>query len=236
MSDFRAQPAVVGAHTRIDGHVDASGDLVLAGTIVGNVRANARLHVLDGATLTGDVVAASVQIDGTVIGNVTTTGSVYVSATGSLVGDVAQGRLRLDDGGRMVGIVGAAREAGTQADAPAPPARPTVDVATALSSTPADPTPVADTLDRGEQDVAAAHRWDAVETTWQVENDAASDGDTHAAANIDATSGAVVESASISDDATDEDDNEDLTDASPTVPIPPQGHRPLGGNHGKRRR
>ena len=73
-------PTVIGADAVIKGELKFEKGVRLLGNFDGQIESAGNLLVADGATLSGDVKAGSVQIDGVMQGNLEATGKVKLAA------------------------------------------------------------------------------------------------------------------------------------------------------------
>src|SRR6185312_14620428 len=96
--------ARIGAGARIRGRIQGDGDLVIEGSVEGDVTLRGDLTVAEGATLSCDAVAAqAVSVSGTLEGNVLATGPVRFAPTARVRGDVQASAVTIDDGARFTG-------------------------------------------------------------------------------------------------------------------------------------
>ena len=87
-SRLEAREAVIGRTTRIRGRISGDGDLVIEGTVE------------------GDVDVSSVTVRGEVDGDIRARGAVRVESGGRLRGDVT-GEFSIEEGGEFVGNIDA---------------------------------------------------------------------------------------------------------------------------------
>lgn len=110
--DYQRRPAarettesVIGSNITIEGKIDGSGHVRIAGRFKGDVHVEGDLTIEAGATLTGGVKANAVVIGGELDGNVIDAGRVELLETGILNGDLKAGSLTVAAGSRMRGRV-----------------------------------------------------------------------------------------------------------------------------------
>ena len=111
-----ATESVIGADLTIEGKIDGSGHIRIAGRFKGDVTVEGNLTIEVGAKLNGGVRANSVTIAGELEGNVLDAARVELLATGVLVGDLKADSLTVAAGSRMRGRV----EFGWSEAAPSP--------------------------------------------------------------------------------------------------------------------
>ena len=100
-----ATESVIGADLTIEGKIDGSGHIRIAGRFKGDVAVEGNLTIEAGAKLSGGVRANSVTIAGELEGNVLDAARVELLASGILVGDLNADSLTVAAGSRMRGRV-----------------------------------------------------------------------------------------------------------------------------------
>lgn len=96
-------PTVIGADAVIKGELAFEKGVRLLGKFDGEISSKGNLLIADGAVLSGDVKAGSVQINGSMSGNLEATGKVKLAASAKLEGDLRTARLEVADGATFVG-------------------------------------------------------------------------------------------------------------------------------------
>jgi cytoskeletal protein CcmA (bactofilin family) len=96
-------PTILGPDAVFKGQLQFDKGVKLLGKFEGEVNSEGHLVVAEGATLTGDVKAASVRIDGQLKGNVTANAKVQLTASAKLEGDVQTARLEVAEGAVLIG-------------------------------------------------------------------------------------------------------------------------------------
>ncbi len=118
----RTKPAVsqniIGKGTIIDGNLTAEGDLILEGTVRGDVATKATLMVSPSAIVEGNIVAHHAEVSGRVNGTVQAHGLLIIKASGIIDGDVITKNLNVESGSTFNGRfkVGGQATNGKQAD------------------------------------------------------------------------------------------------------------------------
>lgn len=100
-----ARESVIASDITIEGKIEGSGHVRLAGQFKGDVHIQGDLTIDAGAKLTGSVSANSVVVGGEVDGNIVSASRVELLATGVLNGDLKAGTLTVAAGSRMRGRV-----------------------------------------------------------------------------------------------------------------------------------
>ncbi|MBL0172939.1 MAG: polymer-forming cytoskeletal protein [Gemmatimonadaceae bacterium] len=99
----RMKESIISADLNIEGKIEGSGDIRIAGRFKGDVNVQGNLTIEAGATLTGAVRAKTVAIGGHLEGNVDAAARVDLLATGVLIGDLTADSLTVAAGSRMRG-------------------------------------------------------------------------------------------------------------------------------------
>lgn len=97
--------SLIASEITIEGKIQGSGHVRLAGRFKGDVHVQGNLAIENGAKLTGGVHAATVTIGGELEGNIDSASRVELLETGVLNGDLKAGSLTVAAGSRMRGQV-----------------------------------------------------------------------------------------------------------------------------------
>jgi cytoskeletal protein CcmA (bactofilin family) len=97
--------SVIAANLLIEGKIEGSGSVRMAGRFKGDVRIDGNFTIEAGAHLTGQVIAAVVLVAGELQGNIESAKRVDVMEGGVIVGDVKAGSITVAAGSRMRGNV-----------------------------------------------------------------------------------------------------------------------------------
>jgi len=97
--------SVIGADLTIEGKIEGSGHIRVAGRFKGDVTVEGNLTIESGAKLAGGVRAHAVTIAGELDGNILDAARVELLASGVLVGDLKADSLTVAAGSRMRGRV-----------------------------------------------------------------------------------------------------------------------------------
>ena len=97
--------SVIAAHISIEGKIEGTGNVKIAGRFKGDVRIDGNFTIEQGAHLTGQVLAAIVVVGGELQGNIESAKRVDVLQGGVIVGDVKAGSITVAAGSRMRGHV-----------------------------------------------------------------------------------------------------------------------------------
>ncbi len=97
--------SVIAANLTIEGKIEGSGNVRMAGRFKGDVRIDGNFTIDTGAHLTGQVLAGIVVVGGELQGNIEAAKRVDVLEGGVIVGDVKAGSITVAAGSRMRGHV-----------------------------------------------------------------------------------------------------------------------------------
>ena len=96
---------VIAAGLTIDGKIEGTGHVRMAGRFKGDVNVDGDLTIESGAKITGSVRASTVTVGGELEGNIEGASRVELLASGVLNGDLKAGSLTVASGSRMRGNV-----------------------------------------------------------------------------------------------------------------------------------
>lgn len=102
-TEREVKESVIGSDLTIEGKIEGSGHVRIAGRFKGDVNVQGNLTIEAGAKLTGGVRASAVIIGGEMDGNIDAAQRVELLATGVLNGDLKAGSLTVAAGSRMRG-------------------------------------------------------------------------------------------------------------------------------------
>ena len=119
----------LGPRDRLIGQLHIDGDVLLSGTIEGEIHATGDVEIDDEAKVKASVAGSDVNIRGHVSGPVTARKRLLVARSGSLTGDVRVARLVIQDGASFSGNVSMGPPPAAAAHAPEPEAAPQVQAA-----------------------------------------------------------------------------------------------------------
>src|ERR1700676_2329419 len=97
--------SVIAANLSIEGKIEGTGNVKIAGRFKGDVRIDGNFSIEPGAHLTGQVLAGIVVVGGELQGNIESAKRVDVLEGGVIVGDVKAGSITVAAGSRMRGHV-----------------------------------------------------------------------------------------------------------------------------------
>jgi cytoskeletal protein CcmA (bactofilin family) len=102
-ADSMRKESLIAADITIEGKIEGSGNVRIAGKFKGDVNVQGDLTIEAGAKLTGGVRADKVTIAGELEGNIEQASRCDLQSGGSVVGDIKAGSLTVAAGARMKG-------------------------------------------------------------------------------------------------------------------------------------
>jgi cytoskeletal protein CcmA (bactofilin family) len=105
VADREKKESLIAADLTIEGRIEGSGHVRIAGNFKGDVDVQGNLTIESGAKVTGGVRANTVVIGGELQGNIEAASKVELLETGVLNGDLKAGSLTVAAGSRMRGQV-----------------------------------------------------------------------------------------------------------------------------------
>jgi cytoskeletal protein CcmA (bactofilin family) len=97
--------SVIAANLSIEGKIEGTGNVKIAGRFKGDVRIDGNFSIEPGAHLVGQVLAGIVVVGGELQGNIESAKRVDVLEGGVIIGDVKAGSITVAAGSRMRGHV-----------------------------------------------------------------------------------------------------------------------------------
>ena len=89
---------VIGAKTTVKGEISGDEDVLVEGTVEGQIRINKDLRVGQGGTIKATIDAQSVVVSGEVIGDCHAVSRVEIQASGRLTGNIRAPRVVIAEG------------------------------------------------------------------------------------------------------------------------------------------
>jgi len=96
---------VLQATTRITGNVSGPGDLVLDGTVNGDIAIQGLLFLRENGSVQGKITAGNMILAGQVQGRITVAGMVEVRSSGRILGNIACQKIAIAEGAYLDGEV-----------------------------------------------------------------------------------------------------------------------------------
>jgi cytoskeletal protein CcmA (bactofilin family) len=96
-------PCVIGAKTKFTGEIAGDEDVLVEGTVVGQIRISRDLRVGPGGHVKATVEAQSVVVSGEMTGDCVASGRVEIQATGRLTGNIRAPKVVIAEGAMFKG-------------------------------------------------------------------------------------------------------------------------------------
>ncbi len=97
--------SIVAAGLTIEGKIEGTGNVRVAGRFKGNVSVKGEVTIEPGASIDGEVKAETVFVGGEVRGQIVSSSLIEFKESGTLVGDLKAGSLTVVAGSKMKGKV-----------------------------------------------------------------------------------------------------------------------------------
>ena len=94
---------MLGSEAQITGNIAATGDIVIAGVIEGEVTSQGRVTIANGGAVKGRVTAIEVVIEGKLLGDSIATKSLSMMTTAQVKGDISTPVVVIEPGASFVG-------------------------------------------------------------------------------------------------------------------------------------
>jgi cytoskeletal protein CcmA (bactofilin family) len=104
-SPAKGSESILAAGLTIDGKIEGTGNIRVAGRFKGNVNVKGELIIEPGASIDGEVKADTVLVGGEVRGHLIAASRVEFKESGTLIGDLKAGSLTVAAGSKMRGKV-----------------------------------------------------------------------------------------------------------------------------------
>jgi cytoskeletal protein CcmA (bactofilin family) len=101
----KGSESIVAAGLTIEGKIEGSGNVRVAGRFKGSVNVKGELTIEPGASIDGEVKADNVYLAGEVRGQIVSTSLIEFKESGTLIGDLRAGSLTVAAGSKMRGKV-----------------------------------------------------------------------------------------------------------------------------------
>ncbi len=118
MTPGKPAESILSAGLTIEGKIEGTGNVKVAGRFKGNVNVKGEFIIDPGASIEGEIRAESVLVGGQVRGQIVATSRVEMRESGTLVGDLKAGSLTVVAGSKMRGKVEFGWKEGELEDAP----------------------------------------------------------------------------------------------------------------------
>src|SRR3990167_6061995 len=97
-TDNKNIETIVGESVKLKGNLKSDGDIIVNGSISGDVKTKASVQVGTNANVVASIKASNVQVSGVVQGNIEARETLQISETGKVYGDINVGVLIVSPG------------------------------------------------------------------------------------------------------------------------------------------
>ncbi len=101
MSRLSSNVSVLGPSTRVTGRVSGDGALRVEGIVRGDIQVSGEAEIAAGASVEGNVSAASLEVGGTLLGDVASSGPVAIRSGAVVRGDLRGSEISIEPGSRV---------------------------------------------------------------------------------------------------------------------------------------
>lgn len=101
MARHTSDTSAIGPRSQLTGRVAGTGGLRVEGTLSGDVAVSGPVEIGSGASIDGDVSAASLEIAGRLLGNAKCSGAINVRAGAEVKGDLEASSVAIEAGSRV---------------------------------------------------------------------------------------------------------------------------------------
>jgi cytoskeletal protein CcmA (bactofilin family) len=98
-----AREATIGGSTRVRGKITGEGNLLVEGSVEGEIAVRGNLTIAEGGSVVSDVEAHAISIAGALEGDVNASGNVHITAGARVRGDVKGAQVAIDEGAQFAG-------------------------------------------------------------------------------------------------------------------------------------
>lgn len=95
--------SIIGSGVVAVGNLSSEGDVIIDGTLTGDVKAAGDVTLGANAIVKGKIVGRNVTVAGVLDGNITADGEAVIRETGRVVGDISALSLAITSGGIFLG-------------------------------------------------------------------------------------------------------------------------------------
>lgn len=101
MARQSSEVSVLGPSTQVTGRVSGDGALRIEGSVRGDVQITGEVEIAPGASVEGNVAAASLEVSGSLVGDVTSRGPVAVRSGAVVRGELRGSQVTIEPGSRV---------------------------------------------------------------------------------------------------------------------------------------
>ena len=96
--------SILGPEIKIDGNIDATGDLLIYGEVTGNVKSDGTINSAKGSIVEGNIIAQNASIHGIVKGDLSVKKKVILGKNAHLEGNLEASIITIEEGAEFDGM------------------------------------------------------------------------------------------------------------------------------------
>ena len=96
--------SILGPEIEVSGDLKVKGDILIYGTVLGNVECRGKVHTAKGSLIKGNINSKSAYINGKIEGNLIASDKVVLAKFSQLKGNLNSSTLTIEEGARFDGI------------------------------------------------------------------------------------------------------------------------------------
>ena len=96
--------SILGPEIKIDGNIDAKGDLLIYGEVTGNVNSNGTINSSKGSLVQGNINAQNASIHGKIMGDLSVKNKVILGKNSHLEGNLQAAIITIEEGAQFDGM------------------------------------------------------------------------------------------------------------------------------------
>jgi len=96
--------SILGPEIEVNGDLKIKGDILIYGTVLGNVECNGKVHTAKGSLINGSVNSKSAYINGKIKGDLIAESKVVLAKFSQLKGNLVSSTLTIEEGAKFDGL------------------------------------------------------------------------------------------------------------------------------------
>ena len=96
--------SILGPEIEVNGDLKIKGDILIYGTVLGNVECKGKVHTSKGSLINGNVNSKSAYINGKIEGDLRAQDKVVLAKFSQLKGNLVSSTLTIEEGARFDGV------------------------------------------------------------------------------------------------------------------------------------
>jgi len=101
--DFKEIETVIGSSVKVKGNFHGKGNIIVEGTLEGNLKTEGNVLIGDNAKITASIEAKNIKVGGKINGNVKCQGYLEVGSSAKIFGDVECSTISIEKGAQING-------------------------------------------------------------------------------------------------------------------------------------